>query len=89
MVSRFGLGIRTVTSGLTGTDRSREDTSSARPARQRRRTSDDAWSFVDETPLCGDGESQERIVVGITRTIEYGVAYETDGRTDSASLNHC
>jgi hypothetical protein len=87
MVSRFGLGIRTVTSGLTGTDRSREDTSSARPARRRRRTSAEDSSFDDEIAgaMLRDDESQ----MGIMMTTEFNVTHDKmDGRFDGVDRNH-
>ena len=79
MVSRFGLSIRTIPSGLTGTERSPGDTSSAtEPARQHGRTSTGAFSFDD------DGSQ-----VGIMRTTEYYVTHgEMEGRIDSVNRNH-
>lgn len=87
MVSRFGLSIRTIPSGLTGTERSPGDTSSAtEPARQHGRTSTGAFSFDDDTGrMWDDGGSQ----VGIMRTTEYYVTHgEMKGRIDSVNRNH-
>jgi hypothetical protein len=82
MVSNFGLGIQTISPGLTTTDRSRGDTSSAEPARRQRGASVEASSVDDAT--WEDGESQK----GILRTTRYDVTHhrmETGGRNDSAN----
>ena len=89
MVSRFGLGIRTVSSGLTETERSRGDTSAATSARRQRRVSAGALSFEDEdedeisSGMWRDDESR-RAIMAIIKTTDYRVAHhETDGRDDA------
>ncbi|GAB7336536.1 hypothetical protein MBLNU13_g09811t2 [Cladosporium sp. NU13] len=82
MVSRFGLGIRTVSSGLPGTEGSCGTTSAATPARRQRGASAEALWLDDAT--WEDGGSQK----GILRTTRYEVTdhdTETDGGNDSAN----